>query len=195
VSVASETRGDMRVEGLVRPIKQSASIEDKIRSDKFLSFLENELKKDNPSVSHRQAIRSVAETVFITSAIRPAWRPYISPSDTSISEPNKLPIPYANERVVQILTECLDSNNITIRREAIRWFGRIGSNDISSAGEIKKLLEKQLVSEENMNQDTIVKEKMKKAIKNSIKSLELETTGTINNYEDTINNTKDINST
>ena len=68
LSIAAETRGDLIVEGFMTgpssPVEVSGSKEAKQRVDKFLDFLEAQLKKEKPSVSRRQAIRSMAKTVF-----------------------------------------------------------------------------------------------------------------------------------
>lgn len=140
LSIAANKRGDMIVEGLVKPIKPSASDEDRRLVDKHLDFLKAQLKKDKPSVSRLQAIRSIARTVFLRGPgpIRSAFRPY------KIADANNLKIPHANARVINILTSNLDSTNWRIRNAAIRWLGRVGANDLTKVDNVVTVLNAQL---------------------------------------------------
>lgn len=171
LNIATQTRGDMIVEGLVKPIRSSADAEDKRIIDKYLDFLEAQVKMDKPSISRRQAIRSISKTVYLTSHIRHSWRNKIlDPNDKA--DPNQLMIPYANKRVLNILKQYLDNENVKIRKDTAIWLASIGSNDLSSTQEIKAVLEKQLINEEDMDQDISVKQEMKKVLNNSLKRLE-----------------------
>ncbi len=171
LDIAAETRGDMIVEGLIRPIKISASAEDKRIVDKFLDFLEGQLEKDRPSVYRRQAIRSIAKTVFITAAIEPAWRPYVPLWDPNKPDPNQLPVPYANERVVNILMSKLNEKKWRVRRDVIRWLGSIGENDFANADEIVAVLETRLIEEDKIQEKAEIKEKMKATVQRSLREL------------------------
>jgi len=163
LSIAAETRGDMIVEGLVRPIKKSAGNKEKRIVDKFLDFLEAQLKKDKPSVSRRQAVRSIAQTVHISG--RPGWRRF------RLADPNKLEVPYANDRVISILTSCLDSNDWQVRLVAVGWLGEIGANDLKKSDEIIASLNAQFAKEEAIEEKEPIKARRKEQIKQIKKSL------------------------
>ena len=66
LSIAADKRvgGDMIVGGMVSEIDESPSAEDKRLVDKFLDFLELELKKDESSVSHSQVVRSLGKVAL-----------------------------------------------------------------------------------------------------------------------------------
>ena len=170
LSIAAERRGDIIVEGLVGPMKTSVSAEEKRMVDKFLDFLENELKKEKPSVSRRQAVRSIAKTVFFTAAIRPVWGPYRVDS----VDPNDLEVPYANARVVSILSRCLNNKDWRVRSEAVRGLSAVGANDLAEADNVVTLLDAQLAKEEAGGEKEKVKAKMKKAVQNSLRRLNRE---------------------
>ena len=167
LNIAAETRGNMIVEGgLIKPIKISASAEDKRVVDKFLDFLEGQLEKDRPSVSRIPAIRSIAQTVFITAG-QPAWRPYVPLWDPNRPDhPNQLPVPYANERVVNILISNLDEKKWSVRGEVIRWLGYVGANDFANADEIVAVLETQLIEEDKIQEKAEIKERPISSINN-----------------------------
>jgi len=57
LNLARTGPGDIIVEGLVAPVKPSAPRQDRLRVDKFLDFLEAQLKDPSPSVSRPQALR------------------------------------------------------------------------------------------------------------------------------------------
>jgi len=176
LTIAAEKRGDMIVEGLVRPIRTSAAAEDKRLVDKYLSLLEAQLKKDKPSVSRRQAIRSIAQTVFLRAAIRPTWRPLtpLALSDPNESDPNKLEVPYANARVLSILTRCLNNEDWQVRVAAIYGLDAIGANDLAKADNVVAVLKAQLAKEEASKEKKEVKAGMKKVIQHSVRRLDRE---------------------
>jgi hypothetical protein len=158
----------MIVEGLVKPIKPSASEEDKRLIDKHLNFLETQLKKDKPSVSRLQAIRSIARTVFLRGPIRSAFRPY------KIADANDLEVPYANARVIKILTSNVDNKDRSIRYAAIRWLGNVGANDLGKANNIAAVLNTQLAKVEASTEEQKIKTAMKKNIQRSLRNLNRE---------------------
>jgi len=167
LSIAAETRGNMIVEGFMGPVKPSASAEDKARVDKFLDFLESQLKKDKPSVSRRQTIRSIAKTVFISAALEPAWRP----ETNGPVDPNNLQVPYGNARVLSILTRCLDSKDWQVRSEAVLWLGSVGANDLAKAEQVAALLNAQFGKEETSEEKESVKATMKQNIQTALGAL------------------------
>lgn len=168
LSIASERRGDMIVEGLIWPRSTIIDAEYKRMVDKLLDFLESELKREKPSVSRKQAIRSIAQTVDLNAAVKDKFRPiHLDPN----TDPNQLPVPYGNERVVNILTKCLDSNDMNVRLEVVDWLGNIGANDRSKSGEIIANLEAQIAKEQMLNESEDAKEKAKKIIKCSLETI------------------------
>jgi len=138
LGAAAETRGDMIVDGLVRPVRQSSSEEERQRTDRFIDFLTAQLHKEKPSVSPQQVVRSLAQTVYND------WYPLMSRKE----DPNQQPVPYANDRVVGILTECLDHSDRRAREAAIHWLGAIGANDLAKTGDVEALLKAQVAKEE-----------------------------------------------
>lgn len=166
LTIAAETRGNMIVEGLMGPVKPSASAEDKARVDKFLDFLESQLKKDKPSVSRRQTIRSIAKTVFISAAIKRSH-----PQSKGPVDPNNLEVPYANARVLSILTRCLDSKDWQVRSEAVLSLGAIGANDLAKADQVAALLNAQFSKEETSQEKESVKPTLKHNIQTALRAL------------------------
>jgi hypothetical protein len=170
LNVAANTRGDMIVEGLVKPIKPSADAEDKRLVDKYLDFLEAQLKKVKPSVSHQQAIRSIAQTTYIKADIWPAWYSR-KPADPNIHDPNELLVPYANDRVVNILMRCLDNSDRRIREVAIRWLANVGANDITQIDSVIAVLNAQVDKELSRKDKEEIKTKMKNRIHSALRQL------------------------
>ena len=173
LSVARTRRGDMIVEGLMKPVKTTASDKEKRMVDKFLDFLGSQLKTNKPSVSPQQAIRSMAQAVYLAPDIRSQWRPvqHSSLSDSNEPDPSQLSVPYANDRVVSILTQCLNSKDRRIRETTIHWLAEVGPNDLSKADEIVAVLEAHALKEDGLNGTKEVKEAMKKQTQDSIKRL------------------------
>ncbi len=149
--------GEMVVEGLVRPVKVSASDEDKRRVDKFLDFLESQLEKDKPSVSHDRVVRSIGKVVLVRRMPFPA--------------PNELEAPYGNARALEIIIRCLNSENLGVRADACRWLGTIGANDLSKADGVCATLKAQLAKEENSSETPKIKARMKETIESSLRGL------------------------
>jgi hypothetical protein len=169
----AEKGGDLIVRGFFNePIKPTAPDEDKRLVDKFLDFLEAQLKKDKPSVSHTQAVESIGRTVHIASAFTKTWRPRKNLHDPP--DPNKLVVPYANARVLGILTRCLDSKDWQVRWGAILWLGSIGANDLTKADDVLALLKAQLSKEETSKEGENIKETMIRNTRNAIGRLNRE---------------------
>ena len=166
LSIAAERHGpgDMIVEGLVSATDESASAEDKCLVDKFLDFVEAELKKDKPSVSRYQAIRSIAQAVY-------RRRPLPTPTRTKLEIIKHTKPPYGHGRAISILTSCLDSNNRSVRADAIHALGAVGAEDLALANKIIATLEAQLAKEETTEEKKANKERMKKIIENSLRWL------------------------
>jgi len=122
--------------------------------DRYLDFLESQLKKDKPSVPYDWAVRGIAQSIHITSNMTD-WKTIDLLS--KISDANEIDIPYANDHAINILISCMDNNSFKMRREAISAFGVIGYNDPKKIDNMIKLLEDQLVKEQNRkeNQDRI----------------------------------------
>ena len=137
---AAETGGDMIVAGLVMPVEQSSSEEERQRTDKFIDFLSAQLHKEKPSVSRDQAVTSLAQSVYP----HPKWYPPMPRKEDLIPQP----VSYANDRVVGILTECLDHSDRRAREAAIHWLGAIGANDLAKTGDVEALLKAQVAKEE-----------------------------------------------
>jgi hypothetical protein len=173
LNIAAEKGGDLIVEGLVEPAKPTAAPEEKNRIDRFINFLDLQLKLDKPKVSPHQAIRSIAKTVYIASAIRPKWYPS-TPSTPYELDPNQLPIPYANDRVITILTRHLNNSNSRIRAAAIGWLSVVGANDMSKSERIVGYLEAQITKEASLNKTKKYKERMVKHARQSLEQLRRE---------------------
>ena len=171
LSIASERRGDMIVEGLLKPVKETSDPNGKKRVDKFLDFLELQIEKDKPSISQAQAIRSMTQTVRISGL--KGWQRATIVAGIK-ADPNKLEIPYGNERVINILCSCLDSNDWRVRSEAILGLGGIGANDLRKADEIVEILNSQLVKEETIEDKAVNLERRKELIKYSLQRLNRE---------------------
>lgn len=150
LSIAADRRvgGDMIVEGLVSGIDESASAEDKRLVDKFLDFLESELKKDESSVSHSQVVRSLGQVVFRR---RRAPRAMSSKLESiKHFEP-----PYSYGRVITTLISCLDNKDRNVRDDAIMWLGTVGAEDLALANKVIAALEAQLAKEETIEKKAI----------------------------------------
>jgi hypothetical protein len=181
MSIAEETgSGVLIVEGLIKPVKTTAVEEEKRMVDKFLNFLENQLKDEKLPASIKEwYIRSMGGVVYIRPDLLPKWNPEQFPSTLEASllgnpknfDPNKLPIPYANDRVVSIIVKYLESKDRIVRESAIRWLGNIGSNDISKADKIVETLEAQIKKEDVLNNNEKDRQTMKKVVNDSTESL------------------------
>ena len=173
LNIAAETGGDFIVEGLVGPVKPTATPEEKKRIDRFIDFLELQLKLDKPKVSPRRAIISIGKAVHINSAIRPKWYP-LTPSTPYELDPNQLPIPYANDRVIAILTRLLNNSNRIVRETAIWWLSVVGANDMSKSEKIVGYLEAQIIKETSLNKTKKDKDRMVKHARESLERLRRE---------------------
>jgi hypothetical protein len=175
LDIARQVHGNMIVEGLVRPVDINASSEEKQRMEKFLDFLENQLfKQETPSVSRPQAVRSLSQAVYKDISI---MKPRATqPDEKKISEP-----PYATERVLKILSSCLDNKDWQVRKAAIHWLGTIiwGNKLKMAAKETIPTLMEQSKKETLWDQNEETKKEMEKVIGKSIKFLK----GTIDWHE------------
>lgn len=161
--------GNMIVEGLVFKIDESASVEDKRLMDKFLDFLESELKKDKPSVTHFQVVRSLGQVVLRR---RRAPRPMSSKLESiKHFEP-----PYSYRRVITTLISCLDNKNRNVRGDAIRWLGTVGAEDLALANKVIATLEAQLAKEEIREKEAI-KGHLRKVIEDALNNLRRQLSG------------------
>ncbi|MCK4850545.1 MAG: HEAT repeat domain-containing protein [Phycisphaerae bacterium] len=165
--IAGKRRGeesrDMVVEGLLFgkfcPLRTSAPAEDKQLVDKFLAFLQGQLKEVKPSVSGHQAVRSIARTVFHRDHGLPG-----SPAPE---------IPYANDRVLDILISCLDNDDRNVRQAAIRWLGAVGATDLARSEDVIAALETQLTKEQTSQENEEVKTRRERVIQYAIGRLKL----------------------
>ena len=173
LKIAAETRGNLIVEGLVEPAKPTAAPEEKNRIDRFINFLDLQLKLDKPKVSPHQAIRSIAQTVYIASAINSKWYP-LTPSTPYEFDPNQLPIPYANDRVITIITRHLNNSDSRVRAAAIHWLSAVGANDMPKSEKIVGYLEAQIIKEASLNKTKKSKERMIKHVRQSLERLRRE---------------------
>ncbi len=145
--------GDMVVGGLLRrlcPLKTSAPVEDKQLVDKFLDFLQGQLKELKPSVSGPQAVRSIVRTVFHRDRGLPGMPGYTPPE-----------IPYANDRVINILISCLDNDDWNVREEALNWLTNVGANDPAKIDYVIAALETQLTKEQASQENQEVRARVK----------------------------------
>jgi len=172
LSIAAERRGsgDMIVEGLVSATDESASAEDKCLVDKFLDFVEAELKKDKPSVSRYQAIRSIAQAVY-------RRRPLPTPTRTKLEIIKHTKPPYGYGRAINILTSCLYSKDSSVRADAIDALGSVGAQDMAMGNHIIAILETQLAKEETSEENKAVKKGMRKTIEHALRSLRRQLSG------------------
>jgi hypothetical protein len=166
MSIAAERPGpgNMIVEGLVSATDESASAEDKRLVDKFLDFLEAELKKDKPLVTPDRAIRSIAQAVH-------RRRPVPTPNRPKLEIIKHTKPPYGHGRAISILISCLDSKHWRVRANAIHALGAVGAEDLALANKIIAILEAQLTKEETTEENKANKERMKKIIENSLRQL------------------------
>jgi len=172
LSIAAERRGsgDMIVEGLVSATDESASAEDKCLVDKFLDFVEAELKKDKPSVSRYQAIRSIAQAVY-------RRRPLPTPTRTKLEIIKHTKPPYGYGRAINILTSCLYSKDSSVRADAINALGAVGAQDMVRGNHIIAILETQLAKEETSEENKAVKKGLRKTIEHSLRMLRRQLSG------------------
>ena len=172
LSIAAERDGfsDMIVEGLVSGIEESASTEDKRLVGKFLDFLEAELKKDKPSVSRHQAIRSIAQAVY-------RRRPLPTPTRTKLEIIKHTKPPYGYGRAINILTSCLYSKDSSVRADAIDALGSVGAQDIARSNHIIAILEAQLAKEETSEENKAVKKGLRKTIEHALRRLRRQLSG------------------
>jgi hypothetical protein len=152
LSIAADKRvgGDMIVEGMVSEIDESASAEDKRLVDKFLDFLESELKKDESSVSHSQVVRSLGKVALNRRRLE------LTPMSMSHLESIKqVKPPYGYRRVITTLISCLDNKDRNVRDDAIMWLGTVGAEDLALANKVIAALEAQLAKEETIEKKAI----------------------------------------
>lgn len=166
LNIAAEKGGssDMIVEGLVSGIEESASAEDKCLVDNFLDFLEAELKKDKPSVSRHQAIRSIGQAVTKRRAVP-------TPARTKLEILKHMKPPYGHGRAISILISCLYSKHWRVRADAIDALGSVGAQDIARSNHIIATLETQLAKEETSEENKADKEGLKKTIEHALRRL------------------------
>jgi hypothetical protein len=154
----------------MKAILVTASAEDKKKMDKLLDLLENELKKENPSLSRRLAIDYVAQAVLINN-LDPQWKRDLFSLHSPVFDPNSLPVPYDNDRAVNILKQCLDNNDWKVRVEAIRWLGAIGANDLKKTDDIVASLNAQIDKEKASEETEKVKASREADILNSLERI------------------------
>jgi hypothetical protein len=163
LGIAAQARGDMIVEGLIKPIDVSSKDIEKCVTDKVLNFLENQLKKDRPSVSRWQVIRSLAQSVYI----KDQWTVgMVLPAKSKSAK-----LPYRNEKVLDILLSSLESKDQGVQKEAIYWLGIVGANDPDKTKEVVARLETQLSKEEALTETKLHKEQIQNNIRISIEKL------------------------
>ena len=110
----------------------------------------------------------MAQTVFLNAGIIYVWRSYRS------KDPNEvLEVPYANERVLGILTECLKNKDWHVRLEATKWLGSVGANDFIKANNVVALLQDELAKERAGVDEDLIKQKIQKQIQSSLRRLNL----------------------
>ena len=166
LNLAEGPHGQIMTEGLVRPVKNSAPDEEKRMVDRYLDFLESQLKKEKPSVPYEWAVRGIGQAINVSN--ESGWKTLSM--WPKINDLNDIDIPYANERATNILISCMDSDNKKIREAAIHWFGNIGANDPDKIGDMIKLLNDQLAKEQGKN-ETEQYEWAKTIIKRSLERL------------------------
>jgi len=165
LSIAADRRvgGDMIIEGLVSGIDESASAEDKRLVDKFLDFLESELKKDEPSVSHSQVVRSLGQVVLRR---RRAPRAMSSKLETI----KHIKPPYDYRRVITTLISCSDNKDRNVSGDAIMWLGTVGAEDLALANKVIATLEAQL-AKEKIREKEVIKDYRRKVIEDALNKL------------------------
>jgi len=165
LSIAADKRvgGDMIVEGMVSEIDESASAEDKRLVDKFLDFLESELKKDESSVSHSQVVRCLGQVVLRR---RRAPRPMSSKLETI----KHIKPPYGYRRVITTLISCLDNKDRNVSGDAIMWLGTVGAEDPALANKVIATLEAQL-AKEKIREKEVIKDYRRKVIEDALNKL------------------------
>ncbi len=176
LSIAGERGGDMIVEGFFRKsVSRSASDEDKRRLDKFLDFLESQLAKDKPSVSRSQALRSIAQTVYLGPANRDKWYARHGKGPVGATRPADRPakpeLPYAYERVMDILTKSVNHQDWQARKAAIHYLYLVGRADSSRIDDIVALLEARLAAEETSEEEERIKTIMRRILQDSLRDL------------------------
>jgi hypothetical protein len=120
LGLAEQKYGDLIVEGMITSAQVTDDPADRAAVDRFLTFLEKQLTLDKPSVTHSQAIRSMAWAV----RFRPVekLRPLLSSGERP--EP---PVPYGLPRVFGTVTSQLENTDWRVRQTAIRWLGELGT--------------------------------------------------------------------
>lgn len=164
LSIAAENRGPggMIVKRLVRPVKEAASDEDKRRIDRFVDFLEAQLKSDEPSVPHAQAVRSLGQAVHNPQSLPDP----LDPEGIGRERP-----PYGYARVMGILISCLDNTDWLVREEAIYRLGKLGAQDPAMSKKAIAALEAQLAKEDASEERTAVEEGHKRVIDDALRDL------------------------
>ena len=167
LSIAADKRvgGDMIVGGMVSEIDESPSAEDKRLVDKFLDFLESELKKDESSVSHSQVVRSLGKVALNRRRLE------LTPMSMSHLESIKqVKPPYGYRRVITTLISCLDNKDRNVRDDAIMWLGTVGAEDLALANKVIAALEAQLAKEETIEKKAI-NDNRRKVIEGALNNL------------------------
>lgn len=180
LSIAADKRvgGDMIVGGMVSEIDDSPSAEDKRLVDKFLDFLESELKKDESSVSHSQVVRSLGKVALNRRRLE------LTPMSMSHLESIKhFEPPYSYGRVITTLISCLDNKDRNVRGDAIRWLGTVGAEDLALANKVIATLEAQLAKEEIREKEAI-KDNLRKVIEDALNRLRRQLRGPESPYQD-----------
>ncbi len=164
LSIAADKRvgGDMIVEGMVSEIDESASAEDKRLVDKFLDFLESELKKDESSVSHSQVVRCLGKVVL--------RRRRPTPMSSKLETIKHIKPPYGYRRVITTLISCLDNKDRNVSGDAIRWLGTVGAEDPALANKVIATLEAQL-AKEKIREKEAIKDYRRKVIEDALNRL------------------------
>jgi tetratricopeptide (TPR) repeat protein len=143
LSIAAETRGDMIVEGLARPVEASAGDEEKQVVDKLLGLLEAELGKAEPSVSPAQAARSIGQAVAKELSVPPG---HLRGDAQDVQR--RLAPPHGFDRAVPLLVSCLESEDTQARREAATWLGQVvGAYHPEAVGDVAAKLRAWLAEE------------------------------------------------
>lgn len=150
LSIAKEKRGEMIAESLQWANSKYASNDEKRMKDEFLDFLEEQLNKDKPDVKLTQVVRSVEKCIGPTSKVKLRWREQAKALGNNIEEAD---IPYGNDKGLDILVRCLDSDRITVRRDVICAIGRVGANDPAQCERLIKRLEEQFAKEQEFVKD------------------------------------------
>ncbi|MDY7011110.1 MAG: hypothetical protein SVV80_10220 [Planctomycetota bacterium] len=167
LSLAEKTgTGDMIVEGLVRPEYVNEGDPTDLKAvDKYIDFLEMQLKNAKPCVSPTQAIRSLGQVVKPPS---PPIRRRRIPMPTSASTTEPVKAPYGTARVAKILISQLEKKDWRVREAAVRWLGNFDRSDPQTASKVVAALKSQISKEEKSNEKQKIKDERKAEIHRAI---------------------------